>query len=140
MPSFAWTPCLPPLICPTLSVSNAGLFTVPFKGKDGFGTPVEIVPAAGSNNYYPSYSPDGRFIVFNRASGESYNAPTARVMVVPAGGGTPVDLAFFMTNVTNESRILFPTQSWNTFGGDGGHVNEPRMWGVRVKYRFGGNN
>jgi len=54
--------------------------------------------------------------------------------------GTPVDLAFFMTNVTNESRILFPTQSWNTFGGDGGHVNEPRMWGVRVKYRFGGNN
>jgi len=89
----SWTPCLPPLICPTLSVSNAGLFTVPFKGKDGFGTPVEIVPAAGSNNYYPSYSPDGRFIVFNRASGESYNAPTARVMVVPAGGGTPVDLA-----------------------------------------------
>lgn len=89
----SWTPCLPPLLCPTLSVSNAGLFTVPFMGKDGFGTPTEIVPAAGSNNYYPSYSPEGRFIVFNRASGESYNAPTARVMVVPATGGAPIDLA-----------------------------------------------
>ncbi len=89
----SWTPCFPPLLCPTLSVSNAGIFTVPFMGKDGFGTPVEIVPAAGSNNYYPAYSPDGRFILFNRASGESYNAPTARVMIVPASGGTPVDLA-----------------------------------------------
>jgi iron complex outermembrane receptor protein len=52
--------------------------------------------------------------------------------------GLPVDLAFFMTNVTNEARIVFPTQSWGTFGGDGGHVNEPRTWGLRVKYRFGG--
>ena len=51
--------------------------------------------------------------------------------------GLPVDAAFFMTNVTNEARIVFPTQSWGTFGGDGGHVNEPRMWGVRLKYRFG---
>ena len=97
----AWTPCLPPSQCPTLSVSSAGLFTVPFKGKDGFGTPVEIVPAAGSNNYYPTYSPDGRFILFNRASGESYNAPTARVMIVPATGGTPIDLASTNTTLGN---------------------------------------
>ena len=52
-------------------------------------------------------------------------------------GGLPVDLAFFMTNVTNEKRIVFPSQSYNTYGGDGGHVNEPRMWGGKVKYRFG---
>ena len=51
--------------------------------------------------------------------------------------GMPVYLAFFMTNVTNEARIVFPTQSWATFGGDGGHVNEPRTWGFRLKYRFG---
>jgi hypothetical protein len=97
----AWTPCFPPLICPTLSISSAGLFTVPFMGKDGFGTPVEIVPAAGSNNYYPSYSPDGRFIVFNRSSSDSYNAPTARVMIVPASGGTPIDLASTNTVLGN---------------------------------------
>ncbi|MCB2079568.1 MAG: TonB-dependent receptor [Novosphingobium sp.] len=47
------------------------------------------------------------------------------------------DLSFFMTNVTNEAYIVFPSSSYFTFGGDGGHVNEPRMWGVRLKYRFG---
>ena len=51
--------------------------------------------------------------------------------------GAPVDLAFFMTNVTNEARIVFPSQSYHQIGLDGGHVNEPRMWGIRVKYRFG---
>ncbi|MCP5401141.1 MAG: TonB-dependent receptor [Novosphingobium sp.] len=51
--------------------------------------------------------------------------------------GSNFDLSFFMTNVTNEGLILFPTGGYFTFGGDGGHVNEPRMWGVRLKYRFG---
>ncbi|MGE3690996.1 MAG: TonB-dependent receptor [Novosphingobium sp.] len=50
---------------------------------------------------------------------------------------TPLDLSFFMTNVTNEAYIVFPSSSFFTFGGDGGHVNEPRMWGFRLKYRFG---
>ena len=51
--------------------------------------------------------------------------------------GTGFDLAFFMTNVTNEKRLVFPLQSYHQIGVDGGHVNEPRMWGFRLKYRFG---
>jgi len=51
--------------------------------------------------------------------------------------GAPIDLALFMTNVTNESFLVFPTGGYFTFGGDGGHSNEPRMWGVKLKYRFG---
>ena len=51
--------------------------------------------------------------------------------------GAPIDLAFFMTNVTNEALLLFPTGGYFIFGGDGGHSNEPRMWGFRLKYRFG---
>src|ERR1019366_3686463 len=35
--------------------------------------------------------------------------------------GQPVDLTFFMTNVTNEARMLFPGQSYYYFGADGGH-------------------
>jgi hypothetical protein len=42
-----------------------------------------------------------------------------------------------MTNVTNEERILFPGGAYNTIGADGGHLNMPRMWGFRLKYRFG---
>lgn len=51
--------------------------------------------------------------------------------------GQPIDIAFFITNVTNEARILFPSQGFHQIGIDGGHVNEPRMWGFRLKYRFG---
>ncbi len=51
--------------------------------------------------------------------------------------GQPIDLAFFMTNVTNQGLILFPSQGFHQITIDGGHVNEPRMWGFRLKYRFG---
>lgn len=50
---------------------------------------------------------------------------------------TNFGLSFFMTNVTNEGRIVFASQSFNQIGIDGGHVNEPRIWGVRLKYHFG---
>jgi iron complex outermembrane receptor protein len=52
--------------------------------------------------------------------------------------GNPIDLSFYMTNVTNQGRILFPSSSYTLFGMDGGHVNQPRMWGFRLMYHFGG--
>jgi iron complex outermembrane receptor protein len=51
--------------------------------------------------------------------------------------GAPVDLTLFMTNVTNQKRILFPTGSFYYIGGEGAHVNQPRMWGASLKYHFG---
>ncbi|HEX8056971.1 MAG TPA: hypothetical protein VF481_09925, partial [Novosphingobium sp.] len=51
--------------------------------------------------------------------------------------GQPIDLAFYMTNVTNQGRILFPGSGFQTIGADGGTVNQPRMFGFRLKYRFG---
>lgn len=51
--------------------------------------------------------------------------------------GMPVDLAFFMTNVTNEKLALNVGNFYNSFGYEAVPVNEPRMWGFRLKYRFG---
>ncbi|HEX8055145.1 MAG TPA: TonB-dependent receptor [Novosphingobium sp.] len=51
--------------------------------------------------------------------------------------GGPIDLAFFMTNVTNEKLITFPSGSWQTFGADVGHTNMPRMFGFRARVNFG---
>jgi hypothetical protein len=86
--SAVWCPFGP---C-TLSTSGASLYTVDFKGMAGFGMPKELVKSSGENNYYPGYSPDGRYVVFNRAGGDSYDAADARVMIVSAAGGTPIDL------------------------------------------------
>jgi iron complex outermembrane receptor protein len=48
----------------------------------------------------------------------------------------PVDVSFFMTNVTNEHVILQIND--NTLRGFiSSTIGEPRMWGFRLRYRFG---
>jgi iron complex outermembrane receptor protein len=52
-------------------------------------------------------------------------------------GGMPVDLSFFMTNVTNLKRYIYPIATYQTTGAESVYLNQPRMWGFRMKYRFG---
>ncbi len=49
----------------------------------------------------------------------------------------PIDLSFFMTNVTNEKTWLAAGGFFNSFGFDSSPLNEPRMWGVRARVKFG---
>ncbi len=52
--------------------------------------------------------------------------------------GTPIDAAFFVTNVTNAKTLLHA----NVQVGSGflsNIIGEPRMFGFRLKYSFGGN-
>ena len=42
-----------------------------------------------------------------------------------------------MTNVTNQKLIVYPNSAYATFGISGGQLNQPRMWGFRLKYHFG---
>ena len=53
-----------------------------------------LVAASGENNYYPSFSPDGLWVLFNRSTRNSYNAIDARLWLVDSDGtGSPVELA-----------------------------------------------
>jgi hypothetical protein len=40
-----------------------------------FGMPTAVVTSMGENNFYPGYSPDGSFIVFNRVPMQTVTAP-----------------------------------------------------------------
>ncbi|MET0364297.1 MAG: TonB-dependent receptor [Sphingobium sp.] len=51
--------------------------------------------------------------------------------------GSPVDLGFFATNVTKEKYFVFTTGGYANYGFDSIVLNQPRMYGVRLKYRFG---
>jgi hypothetical protein len=98
-------------------VFGGSLWTLPYTGSNKFGAPVELLKSNGENNYYPSYSPDGKFVVFNRvplsgstgaidtcasppAGGgggdclnDSFSNPKARVFLLPNGAGAmPIDL------------------------------------------------
>jgi hypothetical protein len=49
-----------------------------------------LVPFAdGVNNYYPTLSPDGQWVLFNRARGSAYDNAAASVWVVPTDGSRP---------------------------------------------------
>lgn len=88
---------------PTPSVGSASLQTMNFNGS-GFDPPVMLVPFNGQNNYYPTYSPDGLFVLFNRSpsnkdsfsnGGPDQNdggLPDGELWTVSANGGTPVRL------------------------------------------------
>ncbi len=95
-------------------IFGGSLYTVPYQGGGVFGTPSVFLQSAGENNFYPSYSPDGQLIVFNRAPrdnsvsmidgctgkpphvacpNDSFSNPATRMMVVKsASGSAPVDL------------------------------------------------
>ena len=54
-------------------------------------------------------------------------------------GGMPIDAAFFVTNLTNEVYAVDVGSSYNSAGFENQLMGAPRMWGMRLKYRFGGN-
>jgi hypothetical protein len=95
-------------------VFGGSLYTLPYMGNGQFGAPAPFLMSGGENNYYPSYSPDGQFVVFDRAAhdtsvgtidgcngtapqrscpNDSFSNPAARVMLVAnATGSAPIDL------------------------------------------------
>jgi hypothetical protein len=65
-----------------------------------WGAPRTLVRSMGDDNYYPQFSPDGNWIIFNRAQNDpnpgqgSYNNPSAELWTVKAdGSGQPIHLA-----------------------------------------------
>ncbi len=52
-------------------------------------------------------------------------------------GGQPVDLNFFVTNLTKQKYVAAVFGGISAFGYDARALGEPRMYGVRLKYRFG---
>ncbi|MFZ2960915.1 MAG: hypothetical protein WA705_28890 [Candidatus Ozemobacteraceae bacterium] len=65
------------------------LYKVPFNDGDG-GTP-EPVQGAGQNgksNFFPKYSPDGKWIVFTQAENYMLLQADSELFILPASGGT----------------------------------------------------
>jgi hypothetical protein len=115
-------------------IFGGSLFTVPYASGTGFGAPSLLLQSGGENNYYPSYSPDApsSLVLFDRAPldtrvgmltgctgtfpkivcpNDSYYNPAARLMVMPATGGSgPLDL-----ELANGSPASSPDPLSNSF-------------------------
>ena len=65
------------------------LWHVPFNsGAGGEPAPLRGACANGKSNYFPRYTPDGRWIVFCQSDTGLVSQPTSRLMIIPAAGGT----------------------------------------------------
>lgn len=75
-----------------MTVSAGAIARIPYN--NGMWGPVEILvgSSATNNNYFPKYSPDGRFIAFVHASGPSQGAPLAELRMIRAEGGPQITL------------------------------------------------
>jgi Flp pilus assembly protein TadD len=64
------------------------LFRIPFNGGKG-GTPVPLAGASndGMSNYFPKYSPDGKWIVFTKSKSYMLLQLDSELWIVPAKGG-----------------------------------------------------
>lgn len=95
-------------------VFNGGeIMTVSFDAATGaWGTPTAIV-SGGGNNYYPSVSPDGQWVLFNRSGEDAYDDPSAELWVarIDGTGARKLDLANIGPGLTNSWARWAPFRS-----------------------------
>jgi Tol biopolymer transport system component len=73
------------------------------------GTPeVLVARSASANFYYPTWSPDGEWVVFNRSTGDAYADADAELWMVAATGGEPVRL----DNANGSTTVLNSLARW----------------------------
>jgi len=64
------------------------LYRLPFNnGKGGIPEPVKGASQNGMSNYFPTFTPDGRWIIFTQSKGFMIIQPDAQLYIVPAEGG-----------------------------------------------------
>lgn len=96
-----------------------------------FGPPTTVV-TGGGNNFYPAFSPDGKWILFNRSTvtvpndGDAYDDPSAEIWIARAdgSGARKLDMANLGPGLTNSWGRWAPFVS--QFGAAG--AEEPLYW------------
>jgi hypothetical protein len=102
------------------------IVTIPYDAAAGtWGTPTPII-TGGGNNYYPSISPDGQWVLFNRSTEDAYDDNSAELWVarIDGTGARKLDLANIGPNLTNSWARWAPFRT--TFGPAG--AEEDAYW------------
>lgn len=92
------------------------LYRIPFNGGKG-GTPVLIEGASadGMSNYFPKYSPDGKWIVFTKSKSYMLLQPDSELYIIPATGGGPARRLRYNTARMNSWHSWSSNSRWLVF-------------------------
>jgi Tol biopolymer transport system component len=96
-----------------------------------FGTPSDLVPPNAGCAYYPNFSPDGAWLLYDQSQHGTYSDDTAMVSVVPVDGSMP-GAVLATPNVAN-TRNSWPRwtpfqQTLNYTDANGTAHAEPILW------------
>lgn len=98
------------------------LYRIPYNdGKGGKAEPLAGASNNGMSNYFPKYSPDGKWIVFCKARSYSLLQPDSELYIMPAQGGKARRLRC-NTNRMNSWHSWSPNSRWLVFSSK---VNTP---------------
>jgi len=98
------------------------LYKLPFNnGKGGIPEPVAGASHNGNSNYFPRYSPDGRWIILTKSETGLAIQPDSTLHIIPAEGGTARKLRC-NTDIMNSWHSWSPNSRWLVFASK---VNTP---------------
>jgi tetratricopeptide (TPR) repeat protein len=90
---------------------------IPFNnGQGGKAEPIAGASSNGMSNYFPKYSPDGKWIVFCRAKNYMLLQPDSEMYIIPAEGGEARRLRANTTRM-NSWHSFSPNGKWLVFSG-----------------------
>ena len=93
------------------------LYRIPFNdGKGGKPEPLAGASFNGKSNFFPKYSPDGKWIVFCRAENYMLLQPDSELYIIPAEGGQARRLRA-NTKRMNSWHSFSPNGKWLVFSG-----------------------
>ncbi len=118
------------------SFTSGQIYTRPYDAVTNTFGPETPLVTDGPNNFYPSWSPDGQWVLFNRSNTNAYNSLNASLWVVKADGSAPpIQLSAFNQaagGLTNS------WGRWAPFAQTVGANKEPIFWiTVSSKRDFG---
>jgi hypothetical protein len=91
------------------------LYQIPFNsGKGGTAVPMKGASSDGKSNYFPKYSPDGKWIVFCKANNYMLLQPDSRLYIMPSQGGEARELACNLP-IMNSWHSFSPNGRWLVF-------------------------
>jgi hypothetical protein len=91
------------------------IYRIPFNGGKG-GTAMAVPGAShnGMSNYFPRYSPEGKWIVFCKAKSYSLLQPDSKLFILPSTGGEPREMRC-NTRCMNSWHSFTPNGKWLVF-------------------------
>ncbi|TAL68777.1 MAG: tetratricopeptide repeat protein [Bacteroidetes bacterium] len=92
------------------------IYQIPFNdGNGGEAKPLQGASNNGMSNYFPKFSPDGKWIVFTQAKNFMLLQPDAKLFIMPASGGTPRLMNCNNLNTMNSWHSWSPNGKWLVF-------------------------